>query len=41
MKKFLVLTLSIIALVLCFGIVASAEDVVHSGTWGELSWELN
>ena len=41
MKKILIITISIIALTLCFSIVSFADDVVYTGTWGELSWEFN
>ena len=41
MKKLFVLIVSIITLVLYLCVVSSAEDVIHSGTWGELTWELN
>ena len=44
MKKTLVLLSTLLlltALLVGFSISASAEDVIHSGTWGNLSWVLN
>ncbi len=41
MKRFLIFALTVISFALCLTVVASAEDVIHTGEWGELDWELN
>ena len=41
MKKTLIFLITVISLVICLAVVSSASDVIHNGTWGDLSWELN
>jgi len=41
MKKTLIFLITVIPLVICLAVVSSASDVIHTGTWGDLSWELN
>ena len=41
MKKVLTFLIIVIALILTLSIVISAEDVIYSGTWGDLTWEFN
>ena len=41
MKKILLFTVIVMALVLTLALTVSAEDVIQSGTWGDLTWELN
>jgi len=40
MKKTLIFLITVISLFICLAVVSSAEDVIHTGTWGNLSWEL-
>ena len=41
MKKALIFFIILTALILTFTLTVSAEDVIQSGTWGDLTWELN
>ncbi len=41
LKLFLVFTIVLTAMVLLFAFSVSAEDTIYSGTWGDLTWELN
>ena len=41
MKRILIFVITVVSLLLCFTLVASAEDEIHTGTLDNLTWEFN